>query len=314
MLDLAGHYAGSWQDLTNLLHQLAPQTSQTVAFQGRTGGEITITGPARKPELRPVYHGVTAGTEVGWSSGRVYGLELSEASLAPVLLRRQEPVLTIPSGLWVLEKVQIDRDLSRQLLSRFNPIFSEIAQINGEVSLRMDRGAFPLGEGFRQGASGAGRLELRSVRLLPRGLLGRLLELANISRAEPVVVSFNQVDFVIADGPVAAYARVLAGTRIELPIVGTRLGPRIDFSAVDLGGLLREATRKLLLETPARIEDIFRPRRTAPEPPPRPGDTPPTTRPSPAEPGRPDDDVLEGLWDLLGGLQKGSSRNDEEGR
>ena len=389
ILDLTGRYEGSWQRMTALLHQLAPQTSQTVALSGRTAGDITITGPARQLELRPVYRGVAAGTDLGWSSGEVYGLELSEASFSPVLkegrislpvtaigasggmlrlggvvdLQTEEHVLTIPQGLQVLEKVRIDQDLSHQLLSRFNPIFSDVAQIDGEVSLLMHHGEFPLGEGFRQGGSGSGRLELQGVRLLPRGLLGRLLELVNVSGSEPMAVSFNQIEFTIADGrieyddftvqiaklldlkfrgsvgfddrvdmavsvpivpsllgrlgasgPLADYARVLTGTRIELPIIGTRLRPRIDFSAVDLTELLREATRTLLLEAPTRILDILRPGETAP------GSTTPTeadapaTAPSVPKRRTPQDDLMESLWDLLGEMEKGTPQKDEEGQ
>jgi len=341
MLDLTGHYAGSWRRLTALLHQLAPETSQTVALSGRALREGQITLPV---------------TAIGASAGvlRLGGV---------VDLQSEEPVLTIAAGLRVLENIHIDQDLSRQLLSRLNPIFSDLTQIDGEVSLLMHRGEFPLGEGFGKGGTGSGRLELQGVRLLPRGLLGRLLELANVPGAEPMGVSFNEVDFVIADGrieyddftvriatfldlrfrgsvgfddrvdlavslpivpsllerlgasgPAADYARVLTGTRIELPIIGTRLKPRIDFSAVDLTGLLREATRKLFLETPARIEEILRPGKPAPGPTTQAEADAPATAPSPPQRGTPRDDLMEALWDLLGGLEKTAREKGEEGQ
>lgn len=44
------------------------------------------------------------------------------------------------------------------------------------------------------------------------------------------------------------YARVLEGMRIEIPVVGDRLSPRLDLTQVDLTDTLRRATELLLLE------------------------------------------------------------------
>ena len=96
--------------------------------------------------------------------------------------------------------------------------------------------------------------------------------------------------------------------------IGTRLKPRIDFSAVDLTGLLREATRRLFLEVPARIEEILRPRKPAPRPTTGTEADAPSTAPSP--PRRPTlrDDLMEALWDLLGDLEKTAREKGEEGQ
>jgi len=47
-------------------------------------------------------------------------------------------------------------------------------------------------------------------------------------------------------GPTSEYARRLAKTRVEIPIVGTRLKPKMDLSQVDLRPLIEEAARSVM--------------------------------------------------------------------
>ena len=51
-----------------------------------------------------------------------------------------------------------------------------------------------------------------------------------------------------ARGPVVEYARLLKGARIAVPLVGSRLEPRLDFSKVDIGPLIKRAVEALLSE------------------------------------------------------------------
>jgi len=44
-------------------------------------------------------------------------------------------------------------------------------------------------------------------------------------------------------GPVVEYARMLAGTRIDVPMVGTRENPKLDFSKVDTNGLMKDIVK-----------------------------------------------------------------------
>ena len=44
-------------------------------------------------------------------------------------------------------------------------------------------------------------------------------------------------------GPVVEYARMLAGTRIDVPMVGTREDPKLDFSKVDTDGLMKDIVK-----------------------------------------------------------------------
>ena len=51
-----------------------------------------------------------------------------------------------------------------------------------------------------------------------------------------------------ARGPVVEYARLLKGARIAVPLVGSRQNPRLDFSKVDIGPLIKQAIEALLSE------------------------------------------------------------------
>jgi len=53
-------------------------------------------------------------------------------------------------------------------------------------------------------------------------------------------------------GPVADYARLLSGLRVEIPLAGTRLAPRLDLGKVDLRPLIQRAVELLLIEQAAR--------------------------------------------------------------
>jgi hypothetical protein len=49
-------------------------------------------------------------------------------------------------------------------------------------------------------------------------------------------------------GPVREYVRLLAGTRVDIPMVGTRQRPMLDFSKVDTKKLLESVIKKQGIE------------------------------------------------------------------
>jgi hypothetical protein len=80
-------------------------------------------------------------------------------------------------------------------------------------------------------------------------------------------------------GPVAEYARLLEGARVRIPIVGTRLKPRLDLSRVDIRPLIQQAIRAFLAEEAVkRAAEILRPKRPTTRP------REPATRPVPKSP------------------------------
>jgi len=63
-------------------------------------------------------------------------------------------------------------------------------------------------------------------------------------------------------GPVLDYARLLSGTRIAIPLTGTRLKPGLDLSKVDLRPLIDRAVKALLTEEAAkRFQELLQGRK-----------------------------------------------------
>jgi len=227
LLDLTGSYEGSWEDITRLLHSLAPGTAETVALTGNTRADFRVTGPAHRPEVRPVFRDVAAGTELGWKSANFYGVALGEAKLSPQLREGQvrlpetaiaavdggkvrlrgivdleppAPVFRLPGKVKLLEDLTITRRMGRQLLSRFNPIFSQLAAAEGEVSLETNDLVLPLSREIAKSGSGSGRLDLEKLKVRPEGILSTLLQLGGVAAKDKAPVQVTGVDFTIRDG------------------------------------------------------------------------------------------------------------------
>ncbi|MCK4625477.1 MAG: hypothetical protein KAV00_09230, partial [Phycisphaerae bacterium] len=336
MLDLAGEYEGSWKDLTALLHEFAPATKAKVSFDGKTGGPVVVTGPARNPKVRPAFRAVTAKTAFGWTQADVFGIGLKQAKLSPVLtdgqvripetivaagdgkvrlagtidLRGDDPVFRLPGRVRVLENLKITPQLNEELLTRFNPIFAELADVEGDVSLDTNDLLFPLNDKIKQIGSGRGHLDLQKLKVRPKGILAELVKLGMADARDQSPVQVRGVDFVIRDGrinydnftlvfpggfdlkffgsvgfddtldlavsvpisaallekfgtrgPVVDYARLLAGARVDIPMIGSRLKPRLDFSKVDMRPLIDRAIQALLAEQAGKmLEGILKDR------------------------------------------------------
>ncbi|MDY7010961.1 MAG: hypothetical protein SVV80_09460 [Planctomycetota bacterium] len=334
VLNLSGSYEGSWEDLTAMLHELAPDTKAKISFTGKTGGKVTVTGPARKPEVRPAFRAVTAKTTLGWARADVLGVALNHAELSPVLkdgqvlipetviaagdgkvrpfgtldMQGEYSVLRLPGKVRVLENLKITPQMNEDLLARFNPIFAELADLEGEVSLDTDNLVLPLSSKIKHAGRGAGHLDLQKLKVRPKGILAELLKLSISDVKGQTPLQVRGVDFVIRDGrinydnftlvfpggfdlkfygsvgfddtldlavsvpvsarvlekfgvrgPVIDYARLLAGARIDIPVIGTRLNPRLDFSKVDIRPLINRAIQALLAEQAGKmLEDVLK--------------------------------------------------------
>ncbi|HOW18513.1 MAG TPA: hypothetical protein PLC79_05710, partial [Phycisphaerae bacterium] len=89
-------------------------------------------------------------------------------------------------------------------------------------------------------------------------------------------------------GPLQEYAESLAGTRIEIPIRGTRLQPQLDLSRVDIKPLVEKAMREAVKGRAGKLLDnLGRPQR-------QPGASPPAQEAPPA-PGPKSKGLLEEL-------------------
>jgi hypothetical protein len=60
-------------------------------------------------------------------------------------------------------------------------------------------------------------------------------------------------------GPIGDIARVLTGTRIEIPLVGSRTNFRLDFASVDIRPIVQGAAKSLMLDQPGKVlEDLLK--------------------------------------------------------
>ena len=227
ILDLRGKYSASCAELSALAKRLAPEAGKTMAMVGKSEGDIRITGPAAKPEIRPEFRQMQASTAMGWGEGsRVYGLTFGQAKLEPSLadamvkvptaaipanggalrlgglvdMRGKEPMLKIPGKLDMLENVSLNAELGREILSRVLPLLAQTNKLEGKVSLYVRDVAVPLGEQIKKTGEGSGRMDLSGVRLSPSGETARLFELLGLPANKPYPVKASPVDFRLKDG------------------------------------------------------------------------------------------------------------------
>jgi hypothetical protein len=262
---------------------------------------------------------VSTGANISWASAVLYGVKMDGAQLAPALrdgqltlpktvipaadgrvnlgavvdFQPQEPTLKIAGKTQLLENVAVTKELGAQLLSRINPIFLHVANIEGRVNLGAQDVLVPLGQSIKQHGAGQGRLDLSKVKMQPSGLLAELLSLGGMPPGTAYPVEIGALDFVMKDGrilydnfaltfpqefdlkfrgsvgldetldlvvsvpvraallekmgtkgPTQEYANMLDGVRVDIPIVGTREKPQLDFSKVEVQSLLKDVLLK----------------------------------------------------------------------
>ena len=366
LLDLKGNYEGSWEKITALLHEIAPDTAQTFAFTGNIGGNFHLTGPARQPASQPAYRNLNAALDLGWSAANIYGLELGETKLSPTMtegtiqfadanipasegnvlldglilnLTGPEPALQIPAKLQILKHVHITADFARTMLSRINPIFADLAALEGFISLQLENVTLPLSEKIKQTGTGRGHLDLTQLQVRPEGLLAHLFRLGNLDSQKTQSLKVPSLDFSIKNGrihydnfilsfedkfdlkfygsvgfddtlelvvslplsaalleqfgikgPTRDYVRLLADTRIDVPLAGTRLQPKLDFSKVNIQPVIDKAAQTLIKEKSSEVLDKILKSQSLPPPEPQKQEktepkpkTEPKTEPKPVE-------------------------------
>jgi len=226
VVDLKGQYRLDWKAALAILHAFEPKTAETILVTGASASPFVASGPLRQEGVRSPLGGLDAGANVGWASAKVYGVALDKAELAP---RLSSGLLTLPettigaSGgkvrlggevdftgtepalriarLQVMENVPVSVEVGELILSRFNPIFGKVnlARLDGHVSLSLRGVDVPLSESIKRRGAGAGRLDMRMVKMAPTGPLGELVKLGGLTTgAQPVKV--GGTDFTIREG------------------------------------------------------------------------------------------------------------------
>lgn len=383
LLDIRGHYRGRWDKIMAVAHELAPATKDII-MTGPLESDFVLTGPARRPTLMPIHPSMKAEAGVGWQTARLMGFDLGKVDI-PITLKdgnmvlpatqilapggkvnlaatvdfsKPDPQILMPGKLVVLENLEINREVGRKVLSRFNPVFGQLLSLQGRITLVTQDIDVPMGEAIKKGGSGSGTLDLSGLQFEPDGLMAALLELGGLGGKQ--LVQVGAADFVIRDGalrydnfsmtfgksfdlhfrgavrfddsvdmvvsvPVRAellkklgvggsagqYAKLLEGARIDVPIIGTREKPSMDFAKVDIQPLLKKAAEKMLnKEVGGLLDGLLKPKKpdkpapdqqTPPQPPPGERKNPPD-RPGPSTQKateKPEDMLIRGIFDAL---------------
>jgi hypothetical protein len=379
VLGLSGSYEGKLESIVALARQLWPRRLDGISFRGQTRGLLEITGPARQPRVRPVFRGVAASTDFGWSGGEVFGTRLGEAKFAVKLadgqvtlpvevieaaegkvrlggvvdLRQGHAVFRLAGRHNVLEGLRITPRMKEELLGRINPVLAQATRVQGAISLELENLVLPLSRENLTDGTGRGHLDLSELNVQPAGILEVLTQLAKLApgltpakvsgvdfrirngRVEyedftvvfperfdlrfygsvgfddtldmgvSVPISFGLLERLGVRGRIVDTVRVLEGVRVRIPIAGTRLKPRLDFSKVDLGALIRRAAAALLAE---RAADLARD--AAKDDAKKPKDGRPEQPREDQKDGKPRGSLLDSILDVLrGGSERKESGN-----
>ena len=330
ILDLNGWYEGSWERISAMIHELVPESAEVFTLAGTSKSKFSITGPARVAKVKPEYRGVQTTADVNFSGGEIYGLLLGQGKIAPVFKEGQinlgdfeipaaggkfhlkdarvdmqtTPVtLFIPGKVKILENVAIDKKLGKYFLSRINPIFANIAAVEGKVSLELTDINVPLSAQFKNTGVGVGRLDLSQMKIEPAGLLAELVQLAGQGKTGQYM-SANGVNFSIRDGRISydnfllkitdnyevkfygsvgfddklklmvslpisepllqrlgvrtglgGNTSLLSNLWVEVPLIGTRLQPKLNFAGVKVEPIIKALTEATIKEQTGRLLD-----------------------------------------------------------
>ena len=322
---LSGRYEITWKPMTAMIHRLSPGIKDLVAFEGKTASDFSLRGPMNRDGVTPGFRQATGKASASWSSAKFAGIAVGSSSLSPRMedgqiilpkatmeaargkicvvgtldFRSGPAVVLIPGKHKLLDGVTMTPELSRELLSRINPIFMEVASAQGLVFLTSQDIVLPLGDAEKSRSGGTGRLELTDSKIEADGLLRELLILGGVtSESGLMTVKIKGLDFHIADGRIhyqdftllfprdfdmkfygsvgldstldlvvslplsrellermgvrgAALVQTqnILGKRVDVPIVGTREKPIIDFKNIDLGNLLDNALERTVGES-----------------------------------------------------------------
>lgn len=222
LLDFKGNYEAALNRVTALIHRMAPATVQTVAFRGRSAGRFTVTGPAGTP----IIQGLDVGTGVNWASGDVYGLMLTPASVplqlqhGQLLLPSQSigasegtvqlgglidfgahpPTLRISDPLPVLNRIRLNKKFGVNVLSRINPIFVDVLELDGHASLSVQNVDVPLSNAIETSGTGRGRLDLTEMKIVPGGVLGGLMRFGSLPGQKLYTMTVSGADLEFRNG------------------------------------------------------------------------------------------------------------------
>ncbi|HQL72909.1 MAG TPA: hypothetical protein PLD58_07010 [Phycisphaerae bacterium] len=226
LLDFKGSYSLDLPETVAILKKLSPDGVKSVALLGASAGDIVISGPTNSPDVKPPFRKLVAGAPVTWQAGsKVYGLTLGDARFEPGLadalfklpvhevdanggklrlgmevdLREEESVFRIPGKLTVLDKVGVNAEVGREILSRALPLLGQANSMEGSVTLVLEDFNLPLSDRLKKAGTGKGHMDLSSVQMRPAGEMAVLMSLAGMKGDQAYPIKVSGLDFALRD-------------------------------------------------------------------------------------------------------------------
>ena len=231
VMDLRGTYTGSWDDIMKLIRVLSPDAAKAVVIEGDTGGAFVVKGPAKRPKAVPAFLHLIAHGPVKWKSITVdefLKIEAPPEDFEPKLAdgqvtiptaslpanggkinlggridyRDKVPAFHMPGRTVVLEGLQIDRKTGEKFLSRINPFFAQMAELEGSLTLEVSDLVWPLEEKDRPKAAAVGTLNLEKLKLKPEGFAADVIKYIRRRVESEHTATVKPVKFSIRSGRV----------------------------------------------------------------------------------------------------------------
>ena len=110
----------------------------------------------------------------------------------------ERPTLKIPQPTKFIENVQINDEMSDEMLKYLNPIFANQINVTGIANLQADKLEIPLGDGAKGDIDIVATVSMNDVKLSTRGLMGQIKQLSKTLDNQDI--SIEPTRFVLNDG------------------------------------------------------------------------------------------------------------------
>lgn len=183
-------------------------------------------------------------------------------------LQKKPMVFEIPGPMQVIDKVNIDERMAKELLQYLNPVFAKQANISGVAYLHCEKLAIPLGSDTDiSDAEIRGTVAMSNMRMQPMGLLGQALSVMKgkrENRAELLptkfvlskgLLSYDDMQLNIDNHPMNFKGKILLAKKpspldmtVQLPYKIVFDGIRPKFETIDVGGDMTDRIGPIAIE------------------------------------------------------------------
>lgn len=279
-----------------------------LVLEGHRKDTISFTSEYPKGQEDKLLENLSVKAKAGFTKGRYFGLNIgpteADVQIEKGLLRispfsttvnngrfnfageadfKQKPtLLKTPGPIQIIQDVQINDEVARELLRYLNPVFANAVRVSGTANFECEKLAIPLAGATKRDMEVIGTISMKNLRLETSDLLGQILSTAGVS-GRGVDITIHPTRFVLQNGflrydnmqmdvgenPVnfrgvigldkslnmsvtlpyttegrtARVGKEAKGERISLPLKGT-----VDKPELDLGKLLEEQLRQRLMK------------------------------------------------------------------